>query len=123
MKPDAVRINVLIEKVIAAREPSRELFAEVWFVTTGKQDPDVKVRFALFMEAKAWTDAALITTAHALPGWGVVTRTGPRSGEAKMQPPGVRGRGRYEGLEPIRHPGGAALAVLQVMLQAKLAGH
>ena len=123
MQPNATRLGALIEKVTDAREPSRELFAEVWFVTTGKQDPDIKVRFALFMEAKAWTDAALITAAHALPGWGVVTRTGPGSGEAKMQPLGVRGRSRYGGLEPIRHPGGAALAVLQAMLQAKLAGH
>ncbi|MCJ2120667.1 hypothetical protein MKK65_29620 [Methylobacterium sp. J-001] len=123
MRADAARLGDLIEKVAAAPEPARELFAEVWFATTGKQHPDVKVRFALFIEAKAWTDAALITVAHALPGWGVVTRTGPGSGEAKMQPPGLRVRGRYEGLELIRHPGGAALAVLQVMLQAKLAGH
>ncbi|QGY04780.1 hypothetical protein MMSR116_24885 [Methylobacterium mesophilicum SR1.6/6] len=121
-KPDGARLNALIEKAAAAREPSRELFADVWFATTGKPHADIKVRFALFMEAKAWTDAALIIAAHALPEWGVVTRTGPGPGEAKMQPPGVRSR-RYQGLEPIRHPGGAALAVLQAILQAKVAGH
>ncbi|SDO45212.1 hypothetical protein SAMN05216360_12330 [Methylobacterium phyllostachyos] len=77
MKPNTSRLSAITEKVAEAREPSRELFAEVWFATTGKQHPSIKVRFALFMEAKAWTDAALITAAHALPEWGVVTRAGP----------------------------------------------
>lgn len=119
MKPDAVRLGPLIEKVASAQEPSCELFAEVWFATTGDQPSDIKVRFALLMDARAWTDAALITAAHALPGWGVVARSGPGPGEARMQPPDAR---RHEGkarIAPVRHAGGAALAILHSMLQSK----
>ncbi|MCJ2137348.1 hypothetical protein MKK69_25440 [Methylobacterium sp. J-026] len=115
-------MGVLIEKVAKAREPSRPLFAEVWFATTGQQDPDTKVRFAFFMQSKAWTDAALITLEHALPEWGVVARSGPGPGEAKLQPPGMGHAKRPAGLEPVRHPGGAALAILQATLHAKAGG-
>ena len=123
MKPDTAGLGALIEKVAKARKPSRPLFAEVWFATTGKQDADTKARFAFFMQAKAWTDAALITVEHALPEWGVVTRVGPGPGEAKLQPPGLGHGKRPAGLETVRHPGGAALGILQAMLHAKVEGH
>ena len=123
MRPELARLGSLIEKISDAREPSRDLFAGVWFATTDKQHPDIKVRFALFMEAKAWTDAALITVAHALPGWSVVAMIGPGPGEAKMRPPGASRRGSTMGLEPVRHPGGIALAIMKAMLQVKAEGH
>ena len=122
MKPDTTRLGPLIEKVAKAREPSRPLFADVWFATTNKQDRDTKVRFAFFMQANAWVDAALITAAHALPEWGVVTRVGPGPGEAKLQPSGLGHGKRPTGLESVRHPGGAALAILQATLHAKAEG-
>ncbi|MFK5600299.1 hypothetical protein ACFZ8E_25360 [Methylobacterium sp. HMF5984] len=52
-------LNSLVEKVAESPAPSRELFAEVWFATTGKQHPDIKGRFAVLMDAKAWTEARL----------------------------------------------------------------
>ena len=122
MKPDTTRLGPLIEKVAKAREPSRPLFAEVWFETTGRQEADTKVRFAFFMQSNAWIDAALITVAHALPEWGVVTRVGPGPGEAKLQPSGLGHGKRPAGLEAVRHPGGAALAILQAVLHAKAEG-
>lgn len=119
--PDVARLCALIEKVADAREPSRELFADVWFATTGKQHPDIKVRFAQFMEARAWTDAALITAAYALTGWGVITRSGPGPGEARVQPPGAKHRGGAAHLVSVRHAGGAALAILQALMLVKAA--
>ncbi|TXM71370.1 hypothetical protein FV226_15605 [Methylobacterium sp. WL12] len=75
------RFNSLIERVADAPAPSRELFAEVWFATTGKQHPDIKGRFAVLMDAKAWTEAALIAVACALPDWRVVTKASHGAGE------------------------------------------
>jgi len=123
MERDTARLAALIKKVAKAREPSRLLFAEVWFETTGRQDADTKVRFAFLMQSNAWVDAALMVLAHALPDWGVVTRVGPGPGEAKLQPPCLGHGKRPAGLETVRHPGGAALAILQAMLNARAEGH
>lgn len=113
--------NSLIEKVADSPAPSRELFAEVWFATTGKQHPDIKGRFAVLMDAKAWTEAALITVACALPDWRVVTKASCGAGEALMLPPDHLGGVPERSGDTLRHAGGAALAILQAMLVAKAA--
>ena len=111
-------LNNLIEKVAESPAPSRELFAEVWFATTSKQHPDIKGRFAVLMEAKAWIEAALITVACALPDWRVVTKASRGAGEALMLPPDHVGGVPDGSSDTVRHPGGAALAILQAMLIA-----
>lgn len=114
-------LNSLIEKVAESPAPSRELFAEVWFATTGKQNPDIKGRFAVLMDAKAWTEAARITVACALPDWRVVTKATRGAGEALMLPPDHLGIVPEGSSGTVRHLGGAALAILQAMLEAKAA--
>ncbi|MCJ2078844.1 hypothetical protein MKK68_24935 [Methylobacterium sp. E-016] len=115
----AARLNSLIERVADAPAPSRELFAEVWFATTGKQHPDIKGRFAVLMDAKAWTEAALITVACALPDWRVVTKASVGPGEALMLPPDPRGIVPEGSSDTVRHAGGTALAILEAMLRVK----
>ena len=117
--PAAAHLNSLIEQVADAPAPSRELFAEVWFATTGKQHPDIKGRFAVLMEAKAWTEAALLTVACALPDWRVVTKASRGAGEALMLPPDQVGGVPEGSSDTGSHPGGTALAILQAMLMAK----
>ena len=117
----AARLNSPIERVADAPAPSSELFAEVWFATTGKQDPDIKGRFAVLMDAKAWTEAALITVACALPDWRVVTKASRGTGEALMLPPDHVGGVPERSSDTVRHAGGAALAILQALLIAKSA--
>ena len=112
-------LNSLIEKVADAPAPSRELFAEVWFATTGKQHPDIKGRFAVLMDAKAWTEVALITVACALPDWRVVTKASRGACEALMLPPDHLGAVPKRSGDTVRHAGGASLAILQAMLAAK----
>ncbi|MCJ2039225.1 hypothetical protein MKK55_09760 [Methylobacterium sp. J-059] len=116
------RLNSLIKRVADAPAPSRELFAEVWFATTGKQHPDIKGRFAILMDATAWTEAALLTVACALPDWRVVTKANRGAGEALMLPPDHVGSVPECFSDTVRHAGGAALAILQAMLVAKAEG-
>ena len=52
-------LRSLHERVADAAAPERQLFVDVWFACTGKQPPDTKARFAILLEAKAWTDAAI----------------------------------------------------------------
>lgn len=118
----SARFNSLIERVSDAPAPSRELFAEVWFATTGKQHPDIKGRFAVLMDANAWTEAALITVACALPDWRVVTKATRGACEALMLPPDHVGIVPERFSDTVRHPGGGALAILQAMLVAKAVG-
>lgn len=66
---DPALLSSLRERVTDAAGPDRALFAEVWFACTGKQSPDTKARFAILLDAKAWTDAALLLTRSALPEW------------------------------------------------------
>lgn len=120
---EASRLRPLIAKIAEAREPSRQLCTDVWFATTDRQHPDIKARFALLVEAKAWMDAALLTAAYALPGWVVVATIGPGPGEAKLRLPGSAHRASPAGLKAVRHPAGAALAILQVVTEAKAQGH
>lgn len=115
----AALFNSLIEKVVDAPAPSRELFAELWFATTGQQHPNIKGRFAVLMDDKAWTEAALITVACALPGWRVVTTRSRGVGKALLLPPDHKGIVPKQSDDTVRHPGGPALAILQAMLQAK----
>ena len=122
MQTNATRLSALIEKVGKARTPSRMLFGEAWFAITSKQEADAKVQFAFFMQSNAWMDAALLMVAHALPDWGIVTRSGPGPGEARLQPPWVDRTKRPAELGAVRHPGGAALAILQAVLHAKAGG-
>ena len=91
----------------------------MWFATTGKQHPDIKGQFAVLMDAKAWTEAALITVAYALPEWRVVTKVSRGAGEALMLPPDLAGGVPERSSDTVRHAGGAALAILQAMLAAK----
>ena len=117
-----VLFNSLIEKVADAPAPSRELFAEVWFATAGKQHPDIKGRFAVLIDAKAWTEAALITVACALPDWRVVTKASSRAGEASLLAPDHVRCVPERASDTVHHPGGSALAILQAMLRAKAEG-
>ncbi|WP_156648105.1 hypothetical protein [Methylobacterium sp. Leaf88] len=64
---DPALLSSLRERVADASGPDRALFAEVWFACTGKQSPDTKARFAILLDAKAWTDAALLLARSALP--------------------------------------------------------
>ncbi|TXN66325.1 hypothetical protein [Methylobacterium sp. WL6] len=116
------RLNSLIKRVADAPAPSRELFAEVWFATTGKQHPDIKGRFAVLMDAKAWTEAALLTMACALPDWRVVTEASRGASEARMLPLDHVGGVPERSGDTVRHPGGTALAIIQALLVAKADG-
>lgn len=123
MKLDMARLGPLITKIAAARAPSRDLFVDVWFATTDEQYADLSTRFASLVEASAWTDAALITAAHALPGWVVMATMGSGQNEAKLRLPGAGHGATPSGLKAVRHPSGAALAILQAVLQAKAQGY
>ncbi|MCJ2112849.1 hypothetical protein MKK64_16825 [Methylobacterium sp. E-025] len=120
--PAAAHLNSLIEQVAYAPAPSRELFAKVWFATTGKQHPDIKGRFAVLMGAKAWTEAALLIVACTLPEWRVVTKASRGAGEALMLPPDHVGGVPERSSDTVSHPGGPALAILKAMLVAKRRG-
>ena len=111
------RLNSLIEKVADAPAPSRELFAEVWFATTGKQHPDIKGRFAVLMHDRAWREAALVMVACALPGWRVVSTSRRGCGEALLLSPDHVGVVPDNPEAIVRHTGGASLAILVAMLQ------
>jgi len=109
---DAARFNSLLERVADAAAPERSLFAEVFFACTGKQHPDIKGRFAVLMHAGAWTEAALILTACALPGWRVQTNNGRGPGEVILLAPEADGSRGSVPSETVHHAGGVALAML-----------
>ena len=109
--PAAAHLNSLIEQVADAPAPSRELFAEVWFATTGKQHPDIKGRCAVLMDAKTWTESALIIVACTLPDWRVVTKASRGAGEALMHPPDHVSGVLEPSSDTVRHAGGTALAI------------
>ncbi|TXM67405.1 hypothetical protein FV226_22025 [Methylobacterium sp. WL12] len=52
-------LNSLIEKAAESPAPSRELFAEVWFATTGTQHPDIK---GLVCRSEGYQDLDLTVT-------------------------------------------------------------
>lgn len=113
---DAARLNSLIERVADATAPERSLFAEVFFACAGKQHPDIKAHFAMRMDEQAWTEAALILTACALPGWSVQTNSGRGPGEVILLAPEADGLPGSVPSEPAQHAGGVALAVLLAVL-------
>ncbi|MCP2082266.1 UNVERIFIED_ORG: hypothetical protein J2W74_003452 [Methylorubrum zatmanii] len=114
---DAARLNSLLERVADATAPERSLFAEVFFACAGKQHPDIKAHFAMRMEAQAWTEAALILTACALPGWRVQTNTGRGPGKVILLAPNVDGSRGSVSSEPAHHDGGVPLAMLMAVLR------
>lgn len=114
---DAARLNSLLERVADATAPERSLFAEVFFACAGKQHPDIKGRFAVLMHAGAWTEAALILTAYALPGWRVQTNSGHGAGEVILLAPEAGGSPASVPSEPAHHDGGVALAMLVAVLR------
>lgn len=114
---DVGRLNSLLERVADATAPERSLFAEVFFACAGKQHPDIKGRFAVLMAAGAWTEAALILTACALPGWRVQTSNGRGPGQATLLAPEADGSPGSTPSEPAHHAGGVALAMLVAVLR------
>ena len=64
---DPALLSSLRERVADASGLDLALFAEVWFACTGKQSPDMKVRFAILLDAGAWIVAALLLARSALP--------------------------------------------------------
>ena len=64
---DPALLRSLRERVGDMSGPDCALFAEVWFACTGKQSPYPKARFAILLDAGAWTDAALLLARSALP--------------------------------------------------------
>lgn len=114
---DVARLNSLLERVADATAPERSLFAEVFFACAGKQHPDIKGRFAVLMHMGAWTEAALILTACALPGWRVQTNNGPGPGEVILLAPEANGSRGSVPSEPTHHAGGVPLAMLVAVLR------
>ncbi|CAO4135893.1 hypothetical protein [Methylorubrum extorquens] len=114
---DPARLNSLLERAADATAPERSLFAEVFFACAGKQGPDIKAHFAMRMDEQAWTEAALILTACALPGWRVQTSNGRGPGEVILLAPNADGSPDSVPSEPAHHAGGAALAMLVAVLR------
>lgn len=114
---DVARLNSLLERVADATAPERGLFAEVFFACAGKQHPDIKAHFAMRMDAQAWTEAALILTARALPGWRVQTNSGRGLGKVILLAPNADGLPGSVPSEPVHHAGGVALAMLMAVLR------
>lgn len=114
---DAARLNSLLERVADATAPERSLFAEVFFACAGKQHPDIKAHFAMRMDEQAWTEAALILTACALPGWRVQTNSGRRLSKVILLAPEADGSPGSVPSEPAHHAGGVALAMLVAVLR------
>ncbi|MER2250678.1 hypothetical protein ABS772_12225 [Methylorubrum podarium] len=114
---DPARFNSLLERVADARAPERSLFAEVFFACEGKQPPDIKAHFAMRMDEDAWTEAALILMACALPGWRVQTNTGRGPGRVILLAPQADGSPGSVPSEPAHHAGGVALAMLVAVLR------
>lgn len=114
---DAARLNSLLERVADATAPERSLFAEVFFACAGKQHPDIKGRFAVLMDAGARTEAALILTACALPGWRVQTNSGRGPGKVILLAPEADGSPGSVPSEPANHTGGVAPAMLVAVLR------
>ncbi|ACB79509.1 hypothetical protein Mpop_1339 [Methylorubrum populi BJ001] len=114
---DVARLNSLLERVADATAPERSLFAEVFFACAGKQHPDIKAHFAMRMDEKAWTEAALVLTACALPGYRVQTNSGPGPGKVSLLAPKADGSPGSAPSEPAHHAGGIALAMLVAVLR------
>lgn len=114
---DAARLNSLLERVADATAPERSLFAEVFFACAGKQHPDIKAHFAVRMDEKAWTEAALVLTACALPGYRVQTNSGRGPGKVILLAPKADGSTGSVPSEPAHHAGGIALAMLVAVLR------
>ncbi|CAO4174825.1 hypothetical protein [Methylorubrum extorquens] len=114
---DTARLNSLLERVADAAAPERGLFAEVFFACAGKQHPDIKAHFAMRMDEQAWTEAALILTACALPGWRVQTNSGRGSAKVILLAPEANGSPGSVPSEPAHHLGGIALAMLVAVLR------
>lgn len=100
-----------------AKKPELSLFAEVFFACAGKQHPDIKGRFAVLMGVGAWTEAALVLTACALPGWSVQTNNGRGPGKVILLAPKADGSPGSVPSKPVHHAGGVALAVLVAVLR------
>ena len=114
---DAARLNSLLERAVDATAPERTLFAEVFFACAGRQHPDIKAHFAMRMDEKAWTEAALILTACALPGWRVQTNSGRGPGKVILLAPEANGSPGFVPSEPAHHAGGIALAMIVAVLR------
>ncbi|MFG7490502.1 hypothetical protein [Methylorubrum rhodesianum] len=114
---DVARLNSLLERVADATAPERSLFAEVFFACAGKQHPDIKAHFAMRMDEQAWTEAALILTACALPGWRVQTNMGRGRGEVILLAPTADGSPGSVPSEPAYHADGVPLAMLVAVLR------
>lgn len=113
-------LNSLLERIMDAPAPERSLFVEAWLACAGNQSPDLKAHFAMLLETKAWTDAALVTVACALPRWHVVTSGRPmKAGKARLlQPKDEEGIALRPYGEEISHPGGVSLAILGALVAA-----
>jgi hypothetical protein len=109
---DPARLSSLIEKVADAAAPERSLFAEVFFACAGKPHPDIKAHFAMLLDEKAWTNAALVLTACALPGYRVQTNSGRGPGKVILFAPRADGSEGTSPGEPAHHAGGVPLAML-----------
>jgi len=114
---DVARLNSLLERVADATAPERSLFAEVFFACAGKQHPDIKAHFAMRMDEKAWTEAALVLTACALPGYRVQTNSGRGPGKVILLAPKADGSPGSVPSEPAHHAAGIALAMLVAVLR------
>ena len=115
MKDPALVVR-LRRRVADATVPERQLFVEEWVACSGKQSPDTKARFAILLEAKAWTDAALLLASAALLGCVVQMTVGAGTSAARIEC--SEGRGASEA---VGHSGGLGLAFLSAVLE-KLSG-
>lgn len=76
-------LSKLRERVLAATGPSRKLFTEICEALLGEYFASENPKLWAFIEAKAWTDAALALVERLLPGWTV----GPLVWQPRLIPP------------------------------------
>lgn len=82
----------------------------------GNRSPDIKAHFAMLLDEKAWTKAALVLTACALPGYRVQTNGGCGPSRVILFAPKADGSVATTPSEPAQHAGGVPLAMLVAVL-------